>query len=70
MVTFVLCDKTKTLLENGLTVRIFHRSQDSLPQIHGLDDIVIVRNVKVDNLHPFLDLQLKVFRCKKSRAEK
>lgn len=47
MVTFILCDKSKSLVENGLTVRYFHRTKEQLPDIQGLDDVVILRNVKV-----------------------
>ncbi|KAF8445267.1 hypothetical protein BGX38DRAFT_1195881 [Terfezia claveryi] len=47
MITFILCDKTKSLIENGLTVRYFHRMKDDLPEIQGLNDIVVLRNVKM-----------------------
>ena len=47
MITFTLCDKTKSLVENGLTVRYFHRIKDDLPEIQGLDDVVVLRNIKV-----------------------
>ena len=47
MITFVLCDKTKSLVENGLTVRFFKSNIEHLPVIQGLDDIVVIRDIKV-----------------------
>ncbi|KAF8421034.1 hypothetical protein EV426DRAFT_225812 [Tirmania nivea] len=47
MITFTLCDKTKSLVENGLIVRYFHRIKDDLPEIQGLDDVVVLRNIKM-----------------------
>lgn len=43
-----LCDKTKSSLENGMTIRFFRPMVEALPKIQSVDDIIVITNVKVD----------------------
>ncbi|KAF8474005.1 hypothetical protein BDZ91DRAFT_712949 [Kalaharituber pfeilii] len=50
-VSFTICDRTKSLVESGLLVRMFHPIKEQLPQIEGVNDIVILKSVKISRFH-------------------